>query len=158
LVQAAGGNYDGTIANQASLLTGSVTFSGGLGGVNVTGSGFPNGSGGGSSASPSGSGVSGATDVLTGASYSQSGMNQNVSNTSASPYSNPELPPIGGVAPAGGGNGGNGGHYKAGSVAGVIPAQSGQFPGGGGGGTYSTVQTLTDNSAAGAQGLVAITY
>jgi hypothetical protein len=162
LVQAPGGNSDGTITSNgyASYLTGSFfTASGGTGGARATGSGQVNGGGGGSSAGTAAVGVAGSSSLLSGASFSQAGMNPNVSNTTSSLYASPEGAPAGATAPTGGGSGGNGAYYLAQTDAALLPAQSGSFPGGGGGGNdLISFNRGVDNSAAGANGQVTITY
>ena len=124
LVRAPGGNNDGTIDDQYSLLTGSIQFFGGRSPVS-------NNSGGGSSAGPTANGVDG-----------QDGR-----------YSTDISGAQGAPAVPGGGCGGESAYYNSGAGRNqVYYAQGGGFPGGGGGGDYSGYDRTDGTTLTGAQG------
>lgn len=133
LLMAPGGKKDGTIDHQQALLTGSkYAYYGGHGSPDFLGYASYNGSGGGQAGSINGNGQDGKSAFLS-------------TQTAAA---------SGGSAYDGTGAGGKGAYYYAGSTAnGVIAATNGTFPGGGGGGSFDYG---TDNSGAGADGVVII--
>lgn len=142
ICQAPGGKQDGTISHQTALLIGSsVVGYGGHGCPDFLGYASYNGSGGGEA----GTGVNAI----------------NGSDGQSAYYSTPTSPAAGGASDGvngvtGAGAGGAGGYYYAGAgVNRVVPAESGVFPGGGGGGSYDYG---TDSSGGGANGVVYVTY
>jgi hypothetical protein len=128
IVQAPGGKIDGTVDEQASLLTGSSTAIGGHGSPDYKGYSSYNGSGGGSSGGPGGNGAVGQSAF----------------------YSTKTSPASGGKdGDPRSGDGGNGAFFDAGTFGGIISAQAGKTPGGGGGGAYDYGQNSSGQGGVG---------
>lgn len=146
LVRAGGGKSDGTITGQSSVNTGSIKYTGGLGGTFAANYGNYGGAGGGSSAGGLGNGVAGANGSDTGASFPQFGHSLTGSLGASGTSS-------------GGGNGGNAAYYYAGTDSRLINATNGDIPGGGGGGGYSgETSTSVKTEGLGGAGLVVISW
>jgi len=133
LLRAPGGKMDGTIDDQATLLTGSkYAYYGGRGSSDFQGYASYNGSGGGQAGSINGNGENG-----------QSGF-----------YSTGETPASGGSAYNGVGAGGDGAYYYAGADTNVVKTgQDGTFPGGAGGGSFDYG---ANSAGSGANGVVIV--
>ena len=144
LVRAAGGQVDGTVSGQAVLQTGSVKYTGGLGGINNAGYAAFDGSGGGSSGHSAGNGVDGTTEA---------GQVINSQLLSSFYYRNDNIGGAPGTA-SGAGSGGAGAYYNFNGPVGVQAAGNGSVPGGGGGGSYDYG---TANYGAGGKGKVVVT-